>query len=72
MPTEGQHEQILNAWDAERVGAAQAGTYADLDSFWDNLPRPSEQAVETFRRWVEKAPPRIVEVIERAARQGEG
>ena len=72
VPTEGQHEQILNAWDAERVGAAQAGTYADLDSFWDNLPRPSEQAVETFRRWVEKAPPRIVEVIERAARQGEG
>ncbi len=72
VPTEGQHEQILNAWDAERAGAARAGTYADLDSFWNNPPRPSPQAVETFRRGVERAPAKIVEVIERAAPQREG
>ena len=72
VPTEGQHEQVLNAWDAERAGAARAGTYADLDSFWDDPPRPSARAVEIFHRWVEKAPAKIIEVIERAAPRREG
>lgn len=69
VPTEGQFEQTLNAWDAERVGAARAGDYSDLASFWDELPEaPSDAAsVETFRRWVGNAPATFVEEIERAA-----
>ena len=34
VPVEGQYEQSFNALDAQRVGAARAGTYADLDDEW--------------------------------------
>lgn len=67
IPTEGQLEQTLNAWDAERCGAARAGSYADLDAFWASPAAPTPEAVRTFRRWVAGAPARIVEVVERAA-----
>ncbi len=74
VPTAGQYEQTLNAWDAERVGAARAGTYADLDAFWRAPPLPSPESVDTFRAWVARAPQMLVDVIERAAagRSAEG
>lgn len=68
IPTEGQFEQTLNAWDAERVGAAMAGGYEDLDRFWEDLPRPSASKVAAFERWVGRAPEIFVNAIEAAAR----
>lgn len=70
VPTEGQLEQRLNAWDAERCGAARAGTYADLDDFWEEPATPDAGAVARFRAWVARAPAIVVEVIERAAARG--
>ncbi len=68
VPTAGQHEQVLNAWDARRAGAAVVGTYADLDTFWAAPPIPRRESVEDFRNWVRKAPEMLVDVIESAAR----
>ena len=56
VPVEGQYEQSFNALDAQRVGAARAGTYADLDDFWHDLPRPDPDSVARFRGWVGSAP----------------
>jgi uncharacterized protein (TIGR00661 family) len=70
VPTEGQLEQTLNAWDAERVGAAVAGSYADLDSFWTNPTVPSDAAIRDFRSWVKTAPDALVDAVERAAHAG--
>lgn len=67
VPTEGQFEQTLNAWDAERVGAARAGTYADLDAFWDESQTAPQTRVDTFRAWVETAPEVFVREVEEAA-----
>lgn len=67
VPTAGHYEQTLNAWDAERVGAARAGSYDDLDDFWEAPPVPSAASVRHFRDWVADAPKRIVGLIERAA-----
>jgi hypothetical protein len=68
VPTEGQYEQTLNAWDAGRVGAAVVGTYADLEGFWAAPPAPATQAVDAFRDWVRRAPEVLVNVVESAAR----
>jgi uncharacterized protein (TIGR00661 family) len=68
VPTEGQHEQALNAWDAARAGAAALGTYADLDGFWADPPVPRPEVVEGFRDWVRRAPEMLVDIVERAAR----
>ncbi len=68
VPTAGQHEQTLNAWDAERAGAAVVGTYDDLDAFWAAPPVPPRMAVEEFRDWVRRAPEMLVGIVERAAR----
>ena len=68
VPTTGQHEQQLNAWDANRAGAAVVGTYADLDAFWAAPPVPPRKSVEEFRDWVRRAPEVLVDVIENAAR----
>ena len=70
IPTEGQLEQTWNAWDAERCGAARAGTAGDLDAFWADLPVPSDEAVGDFRVWVARAPEMVVDIIERVARAG--
>lgn len=70
VPTEGQFEQTLNAWDAERSGVARSGTYADLDDFWRAPPNPSAAAVQTFRAWLRRAPEAFVDAIERTARGG--
>jgi uncharacterized protein (TIGR00661 family) len=67
VPTEGQLEQVLNAWDARRAGAAVWGTYADLDAFWESPSVPSEAAVREFRDWVSTAPEVLVGAVERAA-----
>lgn len=67
VPTEGQFEQTLNAWDAERVGAAQPGSYSDLDTFWNGLSNDRADSVDVFRSWVARAPEIFVEEIERAA-----
>jgi hypothetical protein len=64
VPTEGQFEQTLNAWDAERCGVATAGAWSDLDSFWDECAPPDPEAVTTFRRWVERAPELLVASVE--------
>jgi len=69
VPTAGHYEQTLNAWDAERVGAARSGTYEDLEAFWQSPPVPSEGAVRDFRAWVARAPEVIVGLIERAVYQ---
>ena len=68
VPTEGHYEQRLNALDAERVGAARAGSYRDLDGFWSDPPRPPPEARERFRSWVERGPELVVAAVERAAR----
>jgi len=70
VPTEGQLEQSLNAWDAERAGAARAGSYDDLDAFWDAPRAPASERVEEFRRWVRRAPELVVAEVERAAARG--
>lgn len=67
VPTKGHFEQTLNAWDAERCGVAQAGSYADLDEFWAHPPRPNSEQVLAFKRWVARAPEILVEEVERAA-----
>lgn len=68
VPTAGHYEQRFNALDAERAGAARAGTYADLDDFWRDPPCPSPAARARFRAWVERGPELIVGAVERAAR----
>ncbi len=67
VPTDGHVEQELNAWDAEQHGAARAGSWTDLDSFWGDARAPSSDAVEAFRSWIGQAPEIIVGAIERAA-----
>jgi hypothetical protein len=71
VPTKGQYEQALNAWDAARVGAAAVGTYGDLDGFWAEPPVPRREAVDEFRGWVRRAPEMLVDIVERAARARE-
>lgn len=70
VPTTGQFEQQLNAWDAERSGAARAGTYADLDDFWRSPPDPEADRIEAFRAWADRAPAMFVDVVERSAHAG--
>jgi uncharacterized protein (TIGR00661 family) len=70
VPTAGQFEQTLNAWDAERCGVARAGGYEDLDSFWTEASRPSDGSVERFRSWVSRAPALLVDAVERTAHNG--
>ncbi len=67
VPTAGHFEQELNAWDAERCGAARAGSYDDLDDFWSSPVPPTASKVETFRRWVRRAPELFVSKIEQTA-----
>lgn len=69
VPTEGQLEQVLNAWDARRAGAATWGSYENLGAFWDRPSVPQESAVREFRDWVRSAPQILVDVVERTARQ---
>jgi uncharacterized protein (TIGR00661 family) len=68
VPTAGHYEQELNAWDAELHGAARAGGYDHLSDFWRRRPLPRSEAVRAFRSWVNEAPARHVEAIERASR----
>ena len=68
IPTEGQFEQTLNAWDAERAGAARAGSYADLEDWWGALKPPDAERVASFREWVGRAPELFVHAIEDAVR----
>ena len=68
IPTRGQYEQTLNAWDAERVGAARSGGYEDLDEFWGQPPVPRSERVDAFRAWVRRAPEIMVREVERAAK----
>lgn len=70
VPTEGHFEQTLNAWDAERSGAARAGSYDDLDDYWANAQVPDSDAVQRFRSWVDRAPELLVQAVERAATGG--
>jgi uncharacterized protein (TIGR00661 family) len=72
VPTEGQLEQVLNAWDARRAGAAVWGSYQDLDAFWERPSVPAESAVREFREWVRSAPELLVNAVESAARAGRG
>lgn len=72
IPTAGQYEQTLNAWDAERAGAAQKGGYEDLDDFWRDPPVPSLERVQRFREWVRRAPEMLVQEVERTATRGRG
>jgi hypothetical protein len=67
IPTAGQHEQTLNAWDASRVGAARSGGHETLDDFWSRPSPPPRERVEAFRAWVRRAPEIIVREVERAA-----
>ena len=67
VPTEGQFEQTLNAWDAERCGVARAGSYADLDDAWARARPPDPESVRRFRAWVARAPALVVDAVERCA-----
>ena len=70
VPTEGQFEQTLNAWDAERCGVARTGSYDDLDDFWRDPQAPEPARVQAFREWVARAPELLVEAVERTAGAG--
>lgn len=70
VPTEGQFEQELNAWDAQRSGAARSGSYDDLDDFWRTPPTPSPHRMRSFREWVARGPDIFVDAVERTARAG--
>lgn len=67
VPTSGQPEQSLNAWDAARHGVARSGTYDELDDFLDHLPVPDPEAVRAFRAWIAEAPRHHVAAVEEAA-----
>jgi hypothetical protein len=67
VPTAGQPEQALNAWDADRHGVARTGGYDDLDAFVDDPPVPDAEAVHAFRTWVAEAPRHHVAAVEEAA-----
>jgi uncharacterized protein (TIGR00661 family) len=67
VPTAGQFEQELNAWDAERCGVARAGGYDDLDDFWAEPTAPSRETTDAFRAWVRRAPELLVSKIEETA-----
>mgnify|MGYP002622467851 CR=1 FL=1 len=68
VPTDGQFEQVLNAWDAQRNGVARWGSYDDLEEFWRTPASPSAADTAEFQRWVARAPEVFVEAVERAAR----
>ena len=68
VPTAGQFEQSLNAWDASRCGAARWGGYDDLDDFWRHPDPPTSDEREDFRAWVARSPDLFVEAVERTAR----
>lgn len=68
VPTEGQFEQTLNAWDAQRCGVARPGSYEDLDDFWSKPAQPDPTRVRHFRAWVDRAPEILVAAIEQTAR----
>lgn len=70
IPSAGQYEQSLNAWDAERVGAARPGGYDELNAFWSRPAAPEPRRVAEFRAWVSRAPEIIVREVERAAARG--
>jgi hypothetical protein len=72
VPTEGQFEQTLNAWDAQRVGVARAGSYDDLDDFWLARGPPDPAKVAAFRAWVGQAPDLFVDTVERTAHREPG
>ena len=67
VPTDGQFEQLLNAWDAERCGVATWGSYDDLDDFWAGAKPPGKASVESFRAWVGRGPEIFVDAVERTA-----
>ncbi|NNF13861.1 MAG: UDP- glucuronosyltransferase [Gemmatimonadetes bacterium] len=70
VPTEGQFEQVLNAWDAERCGAARSGSYEDLDAFWRDPEPPTAERTADFRGWVARAPGLFIDTVERTAATG--
>lgn len=72
VPTEGQFEQVLNAWDAERSGAAHSGSYDDLDDFWEDPAPPSREGRTAFRAWVARAPEIFVDTVQRTAAEARG
>lgn len=67
VPTEGQFEQELNAWDAERCGVARAGTYGDLDAFWSDPRPPTLEETARFRDWADRAPEIFLATVEQTA-----
>lgn len=70
VPVDGHYEQAFNAADVRRAGVATTGSFHDLDAFWTSLPVPPPERVESFRRWVSRAPEIIVGAVEEAARRG--
>jgi hypothetical protein len=67
IPTDGQPEQVLNAWDAERHGVARTGSWDGLDDFLADPPVPDADAVRAFRTWTAEAPRHHVAAVEEAA-----
>lgn len=68
FPTGGHYEQAFNAADIRRAGMARVGEVTEIDRFWRDLPTPSADRVQAFRRWVARGPELIVGAVERAAR----
>lgn len=64
VPTGGQFEQTLNAWDAERCGVAVRGRWTDLDGFWKSCTAPDPHRVAAFRSWVARAGQILVASVE--------
>jgi hypothetical protein len=64
VPTEGQFEQTLNGWDAERCGVARSGSWSELTDFWAGCRAPGHDRVDRFRAWVARAPEIVVASVE--------
>ena len=67
VPTPGQLEQRLNAFDAERCGVARAGSFDDLGDFWSSAEAPAAADVSRFRSWVDQGPRSVASIVEAAA-----
>ena len=63
VPVQGHFEQACNALDAQRAGAATAGTTFNLDALRATLATPNTSA-PLFRAWIDAAGQEAVEVLE--------
>jgi uncharacterized protein (TIGR00661 family) len=63
VPVEGHFEQQVNAWDAERAGAATFDTAFDIDRFLEDSGATARRS-DGFRAWAREAAGKVLHHIE--------